>query len=353
MYNGRRKEEPVGWKSEGMTSEKAYKIRAELLKDIESGYCISLKDRKFQNSHQRFLKENLLKEMDLDMNNFFNEKYLPYVQTKNRKSTWIREKYLFDKWLSPSFGLCPMSQISRDSLVRVLNTMQKAGQSNRSQNYAISLTRQIFNYAIENDFFDGKNPASKYKFPKEDNRRERYLSDEEVNQILEALKKRSYNMYLMALMAADCGLRAGEVFNLTWADINFKNKTLFLKNTKNHKDRYAYMTNRVYEELKNLPQQSVDKYLFQNYKGGKFEHVSRTFERVIKDLKLNDGITNRKQRVTFHVLRHYYASRLVKKNVPLIVVKELLGHSDIKMTMRYAHLNNEAYKDAISKLNEV
>ncbi len=238
--NGKRKEEGVGWKSEGMTAEKAYKIRAGLLRDIENGYCISLKDRIFQNSNQRFFKENILKEMDSDMNTFFNEKYLPYVQTKNRKSTWIREKYLFDRWLSPSFGLSPMSQISRDSLVRVLNTMQKAGQSNRSQNYAISLTRQIFNYAIENDFFDGKNPASKYKFPKEDNRRERYLFDEEVNQILEALKKRSYNMYLMALMAADCGLRAGEVFNLTWADINFKNKTLFLKNTKNHKYDQPY-----------------------------------------------------------------------------------------------------------------
>lgn len=90
--NGKRKEEGVGWKSEGMTAEKAYKIRAGLLRDIENGYCISLKDRIFQNSNQRFFKANILKEMDSDMNTFFNEKYLHYVQTKNRKSTWIREK---------------------------------------------------------------------------------------------------------------------------------------------------------------------------------------------------------------------------------------------------------------------
>ena len=80
--------------------------------------------------------------------------------------------------------------------------------------------------------------------------------------------------------------------------------------------------------------------------------MSLTFERAVKACQLNKGYNDRRQKVVFHSLRHTFASRLVQKGVSLYEVKELLGHSDIKMTMRYAHLANETLRQAISKLDE-
>jgi site-specific recombinase XerD len=65
---------------------------------------------------------------------------------------------------------------------------------------------------------------------------------------------------------------------------------------------------------------------------------------------LNEGIEDRRFKVTFHTCRHSFASRLVESGEDLYVVKELLGHSDFKMTSRYAHLGENTLQNAIKRL---
>ena len=109
--------------------------------------------------------------------------------------------------------------------------------------------------------------------------------------------------------------------------------------------------NSVFDELSKLKQREGNEFVFQSKNGSKIEHVSRTFERAVRALGLNNGITDRRQKVVFHSLRHTFASRLVQKRVSLYEVKELLGHSDIAMTQRYSHLADETLREAVSKLN--
>ena len=180
----------------------------------------------------------------------------------------------------------------------------------------------------------------------------RFLSEEDLNNLLEELKKHSYSVYLMALISADCGLRAGEIFKLTWADIDIKERLLFLRETKNGSNRHAYMSKCVQGELSKLKSGEGNQLLFPSRDGEQIKHISRTFERAVKTIGLNKGITDRKQKIVFHSLRHTYASRLVDKGVSIYEVKELLGHKDIKMTMRYSHLDKERLRKSVQVLDE-
>ncbi len=354
--NGVRREETIGWKSEGYTAEEVYNIRSALIKAIEAGKAFSYKEQTEQRQQEKLANEEALKQEQLKEMTFsflFENYYKPHIKRKDKKSTFDREVALYEKWLKPFLGDVKLNLISRISLISMLDKMEKARLSNRSKNYAVALTRQVFNFAIKRDLYIGVNPAAKFdELKKEDNRRMRFLSKEELNNLLEEIKKHSYSVYLMALISADCGLRAGEIFKLTWADIDIKERLLFLRDTKNGSNRHAYMSKRVQCELSKLKSGEGNQLLFPSRDGEQIKHISRTFERAVKTIGLNKGITDRKQKIVFHSLRHTYASRLVDKGVSIYEVKELLGHKDIKMTMRYSHLDKERLRKSVQVLDE-
>jgi site-specific recombinase XerD len=82
--------------------------------------------------------------------------------------------------------------------------------------------------------------------------------------------------------------------------------------------------------------------IFPPAKGGKTREAPGTFERVVAELGLNAGIEDRRDKVVFHTLRHTFASWLVQGGIDLYRVKELMGHSVMAMTERYAHLAPDA-----------
>jgi site-specific recombinase XerD len=80
------------------------------------------------------------------------------------------------------------------------------------------------------------------------------------------------------------------------------------------------------------------------------DRISKTFNRVVTGLNLNKDITDRRQRLVFHSLRHTYASWLVEDGVSLYTVQKLLGHTQIKQTERYSHLSPENFRGAVKVL---
>ena len=90
--------------------------------------------------------------------------------------------------------------------------------------------------------------------------------------------------------------------------------------------------------------------IFVDRNGHKIRSISNAFDRAVKNLGFNDGVSDRRFRVTFHTLRHTYASWLVQKGVDLYTVKKLMGHSTLAMTERYSHLAQDNLRDAVKKL---
>lgn len=86
--------------------------------------------------------------------------------------------------------------------------------------------------------------------------------------------------------------------------------------------------------------------VFPDKEGNKIVQISKTFYRVVEELQLNKDVVDRRDKVTFHTLRHTYASMLVRAGVDIYHVKELLGHSSIALTERYSHLSESNLRKA-------
>ena len=210
----------------------------------------------------------------------------------------------------------------------------------------------MFNHAIKNEIFFGESPTKKVARPKVDNKRERFLKQEEAQLLLEDLKSRSQQLYEIACISLHCGLRAGEIFKLTWGCIDRDEGTIRVMDSKGGLNRTAHMTETVREIFLSKKKATPTSLVFKNKKGGMINEVSNSFGRVVNDLGFNNGINDPRQKVYFHTLRHTFASWLVQSGESLYTVKELLGHSTMAMTERYSHLASKNLKNAVMKLED-
>jgi integrase len=215
------------------------------------------------------------------------------------------------------------------------------------------LVRQIFNKAIAWGMWDGENPIKKVKLPRLNNRRERFLSQKEAKLLLEELQKVSPQLHDMSLLGLHTGMRAGEIFALKWGHVDFENGLIHIADPKSGRARKAFMTPTVKEMLLKLKAGEPEGYLFQSRVGGPIQSVSHAFDRAVRRLGFNNGITDPRQKVTFHTLRHTFASWLALQNTPILTIKELLGHQSLAMTERYSHLSPDQKRQAVDGIERL
>jgi integrase len=236
---------------------------------------------------------------------------------------------------------------------KIVNSILKKGLAVRTAEYVVSVLRHALNKAVERGYLQ-VNPISKIKVPRKDNRRIRFLTKNEAIKLLNELKKRSQRTYEMAFLSLNTGMRFGEIASLTWQDIDFDNDIIYIKDPKNRKGRVAYMIEEVREFLKNKKQNSdtnsTNSLIFSTKKHDKMTTITNSFKHAVNRLGLNKGITDPRDKVVFHTLRHTFASWLVQDGTPLYTVKELLGHKSIAMTERYSHLAESTMREAVKKL---
>ena len=186
--------------------------------------------------------------------------------------------------------------------------------------------------------WSGENPIKKIKLPRLNNKRKRFFSKEEAAELLEALAKRSTQLRDMAFLSLMTGMRAGEIFNLKWEHIDIENRIIRVLESRSGGARKVHINTDVIEMLSSYRTKNLGNYLFKNRNGLKAVQVSKVFRSVVNRLGFNDGVEDRRDRLTFHSLRHTFASWLAIKGTPILTIKELLGHKTLTMTERYAHL---------------
>jgi integrase len=154
------------------------------------------------------------------------------------------------------------------------------------------------------------------------------------------------HLHPLVLLAMNTGLRRGELFNLRWGDVNLGTQTLTVQGdtSKSGQTRHIPLNDEALSVLTAWHQQTGGVgYLFPAADGGRLTSIKRSWSTLLTSA----GITH----FRFHDLRHHFASQLVMAGVDLNTVRELLGHADIKMTLRYAHLAPEHKAAAVAQLN--
>jgi len=334
---GRLVEEKVGRASEGITAALAAQIRAERLNAIRHGEEVVPLQKRRQEA--------------LTFAEFMEERYLPWAQENKVHDSFRREKSLYQLHIKPVIGDKTLKDVCPLDLERIKSNMKKKGLAERTIEYALRVVSMAFNRAAEWGLFEGPNPAKKVKPPRKDNKRLRFLSQEEAEALLKELKKRSQTAYEMAMLSLYCGLRFGEITNLTWADIG--PDTITVRDPKNKQNRIVPMPQVVQKLFRAKKPGEPNELVFKNRNGEKFKWVPDGFKLAVKALGLNDGIVDPRYRICFHSLRHTYGSWLVQSGVPLYTVKELLGHRTLAVTERYSHLAQENLREGIKVLDEI
>lgn len=193
----------------------------------------------------------------------------------------------------------------------------------------------------------------KIKIKQKDNKRNRFLTQEEAKILLDELKKHSIDIHDIALFSIYEGARAGAIFALQWKDIDWGINRITLLDTKNGETYFQPMHPVVRKMLERRCAENKEGLIFKSRNGKQIKGLSKTYQRVIDKLGFNDGITDPRQKIVFHTLRHTYASWLVMGGVDLYTTQKLMGHKSNQMTQRYAHLAPGHLENAISVLKEV
>ncbi len=211
----------------------------------------------------------------------------------------------------------------------------------------LGLLRRIFNIAIQEWELCKENPVSKVlrTLGKVDNKRVRYLSPDELQQLTVALPSW---MRPIVTIARHTGLRRSNILELTWPQVDLVRKVIIIPKTKNGSPIGIPLTEttvKTFAEVQKV-RHLHSSYIFCDTEGKPHSpyKVSVAFKRATK----RAGIAN----LRFHDLRHDFASSLVQAGVDIHRVKELLGHKDLRMTIRYCHLSPENLSDAVKVLDE-
>jgi len=207
-------------------------------------------------------------------------------------------------------------------------------------NRELATLKTMFNKAVEWGKFQNS-PAKNVKFLKEDNKRLRYLEREEIKRLIEACPP---DLRPIVIIALNTGMRKGEILNLKWHNIDFKRGIIYLLDTKNGEKREVYMNDTVKRTLIRVRKHPDSPYVFCRKDGKPIKDIRKSFFTALKKA----GIMN----FRFHDLRHTFASQLVMNGVDLKTVQELMGHKDIRMTLRYSHLSADYKRRAVEVLDK-
>jgi integrase len=278
-------------------------------------------------------------EAVITFDRFFVDHYLPYV--KSRKRSWKRDEELYRLRMKVVFGNKRLNQITRQQIQTFHTGLRETGLAPQTGDHHLRVIRHALNLAIAWGMLD-ENVATRIPLFNVDNRRENYLDETQLANLLQVLQtdaNRPVCLIIMFLLSTGC--RLNEALSATWANIDRKSRVwrILAVNSKSKRMRSVPLNDSALDVLEQLDS------------GGKYEHVFvnvetkkpyTTIAKVWNRLRVAAGLPN----FRIHDMRHTFASRLVGSGRTLYEVQQILGHSDSKVTERYAHLSSKTLQEA-------
>ena len=250
------------------------------------------------------------------------------------------EEYELNYWKS-HIGNKQASEVSRMDISNALSSLP-SHLSNATINRYKAAISVVFTYACR--YYNLiENPAQNIPSKPENNSRIRYLSDDERTLLFQATKVSKWSkLHLITLMAITTGARKGELLSLKWDDIDLNRNTAYVSTTKNGEPKVLPLVNEVVTELCRFKQEGSTLVFNSEIKPSKPYNFFKLWKKALKQANIQD--------FRFHDLRHTTASYLAQSGASLLEIAEVLGHKQIQVTKRYAHLCINHKQNLINKV---
>jgi site-specific recombinase XerD len=287
--------------------------------------------------------------------------------------------------LASNFGFLndtPLDQITIDQVEQWRSRRKKDGLKSSSLNRRITALKAAINWAVKRNIIENHPLARLEKLSERDSdNKVRYLTSEEREHLMAALDAREEEMRRartnhaefnetreyepirqfkegefvdhlkpIILLSLSTGIRRTAMLSLEWGDVNFTDRTIMVRAATSKNDRMYYvpMNALAFDTISRWRGQSrhtsPGSLVFPSPQTGKvMDNCNTAWENLLE----RAGIEN----FRWHDMRHDFASQLVMKGADLNTVRELMGHADMKMTLRYAHLAPESKLQAVKLLD--
>ncbi len=279
------------------------------------------------------------------------EEYIEkWARVKKKEQSWKEDERLLNKDILPVFGRKKAKDIRRRDIVLLLDAIVKRG-ATITANRVLAVTRKMFNFAVGRDIIDAS-PCVQIPAPSKENRRERYLSENEIKVFWKKLDdaKMSQEIKLALKFLLVTGQRKNEVIGAEWNEFDLKNKWWTIPEEKSkskltHRVPLPSTAMEILNELKKITGQY--QFVFASRvghkkrnperKAGMFPILGSAVDRALRNNQTNNLKTKQKknfnlEHFTPHDLRRTVASMITKSGVDRSVLKKILNHADRGVT---------------------
>jgi len=262
--------------------------------------------------------------------------YLRFSKANKRPQVYRRDRVMINNLLKVFSGK-EINDISVHDLEQY-KMQRKNAVTVSTVNRELTCIKHMYNKAVEWEFTRYNQLKSVKRF-KEPPGRLRYLSEDEIEQLVQQCTD---HLKPIVVMALNTGMRKSEILNLSWNNVDMESKVITIRRSKNNETRIVPINDTLYEMLETLKNDNNGQVVFVNKNGKSLTDIRHSFRNALKKAGIED--------FRFHDLRHTFASQLVMAGVDIRTVQELMGHKDIRMTMRYSHLSDAHLKEAVNHL---
>ena len=301
---------------------------------------------------QRLARGEPLDKKEIKVNKKFsdvvNQWFEVYVKNNNKPSEINNKNYLLKASIIPYFKDKDINEITKYEVDRYKDfLLNKMKLSPKSVNNRLSVLSKCLKSVEEWEIIENAPRIKLLKIPPQ---KFDFLNKTESELLLNNANGIWHDFILLALQT---GLRFGEMIALRWKDIDFNKKILTVNRNivrgiegspKSNKSRIVPLTNTLFIMLNE--RNSKNEFIFydSNKKSLNYGNCKRNLHKICSKAGL--------RKIGWHVLRHTFASNLASQNNSIVAIKELLGHSDIKTTMRYSHVNLPVLQKVMESIDQ-
>ncbi len=286
-------------------------------------------------------------ESQLDLGTFAPKQTMPslmplmvrYVEevTPTKKGD-SQERYRAAHWKKTNLAEMHLDKITGEVVAQYRDARLKEVSANTVR-LELAFLSVVFEQCRKEWGLAVSNPVRQIRMPKPGKPRQRRLEAGEEDALLAACKaSRAYYLHSFVVLAIETGMRSGELLAVTWANVNFEKRTIFLPDTKNGSPRTVPLSTRALNAIQALPR-AINGRLFSSG----YHSIHNAFRLAVEKAQATQPDSVKFLRgLRFHDLRHEAVTRLFEKGLNPIEVGMVSGHKTLSMLQRYTHLKAES-----------